>query len=121
VQFYLLRNGNTFGPYTADDVRDHIASGDFSIATDRFWHDELKDWKPLTELPFALATPQQRDPTGWIMLGIAVIILFFTLANTTDGGIMGALNAFPGLALALALTLGGIAALLRRRHPLRSR
>jgi hypothetical protein len=50
MQFYIHRNGQQLGPFSADQVRSHLLSGTFS-STDLAWHEGASGWAPLTSFP----------------------------------------------------------------------
>ena len=59
MQITINRNGQHFGPYTAEEAAAHVASGGL-LPTDWAWAEGMgSDWKPLSEL---LMTPQSPPP-----------------------------------------------------------
>ena len=59
MQITINRNGQHFGPYSAEEAAAHIASGGL-LPTDWAWTEGMgSNWKPLSEL---LATLQAPPP-----------------------------------------------------------
>ena len=52
----INRDGQHFGPYSAEEAAAHIASGGL-VATDWAWTDGMTDWKPLSEVLTTLQAP----------------------------------------------------------------
>lgn len=49
MQITIDRQGQQFGPYTMDEVKQYLAEGTL-LPTDLAWHDGLAGWVPLSEL-----------------------------------------------------------------------
>lgn len=66
MQVWIGRNGERFGPYTEDEVRQWLRDG--TVRTDELgWYEGMTDWRPLGELfpdarPAAGATPPPPPP-----------------------------------------------------------
>ncbi|MFL6529742.1 MAG: DUF4339 domain-containing protein [Chthoniobacterales bacterium] len=69
--FFIYRDGETIGPYTAEEVRRRIAQG--AIGTDDFcWREGMTDWQVIAETPVfgdrPAARPLRRKPTAPVPL-----------------------------------------------------
>lgn len=66
MQVWIGRNGERFGPYTDDEVRQWLRDG--TVRTDELgWYEGMTDWRPLGELfpearPEAAVTPPSPPP-----------------------------------------------------------
>lgn len=49
MQYHVARNGQTYGPYTLEDLRRYVASGNV-LLTDTAKSDEMADWVPVSQL-----------------------------------------------------------------------
>ena len=49
MQYRVARNGQIYGPYTLDDLRRYVASGNV-LPTDSAKSDEMADWVPVSQL-----------------------------------------------------------------------
>ena len=56
MQFHVSRNGQTYGPYTLEDLQRYVASGNV-LLTDSAKSDEMPDWVPVSHLLGGAATP----------------------------------------------------------------
>lgn len=73
----ILRNGQGFGPYTLEQVKAYLASGQLQ-ATDLAWHQGLDRWMPLGELPALRPSPapnQSQSLNVKPLLIVAAIVL----------------------------------------------
>jgi len=59
MQIYVARDGQQFGPYTAEEVRDYLAEGTLS-RTEQAWHEGLEDWVALDQI--VLDCPARKTP-----------------------------------------------------------
>jgi len=59
MQILVARDGEQFGPYTAEEVRDYLAQGAL-FRTDLAWHAGLAEWIALDQV--ALDCPPARTP-----------------------------------------------------------
>lgn len=72
---YLTRDGQQLGPYTHDQLRDMLASGE-ATADSLCWHEGLAEWSPLAEalpdlIPAApTVSPPMGAPTGRVDMEI---------------------------------------------------
>ncbi len=46
---YVLKEGQKWGPFTADEIKGHVAAGSF-VLQDLAWREGLDDWEPLHQL-----------------------------------------------------------------------
>jgi hypothetical protein len=56
MHYHVSRNGQTYGPYTLEDLQRYVASGNI-LATDLAKTDEMTDWVPVGEILGAQAAP----------------------------------------------------------------
>ena len=49
LSIHISRDGQEFGPYPEETVREHFEAGRF-LPSDLAWHEGAKDWVPLGEL-----------------------------------------------------------------------
>ena len=59
MQILIARDGEQFGPYTAEEVRDYLIEGTI-FPTDLAWHDDLPEWVTVDQLE--LDCPPERTP-----------------------------------------------------------
>ena len=58
MQIYIHRDGQQFGPYSAEQARDFLAAGNL-LPGDLAWHDGAPNWVPLSEvLPSTEPAPE---------------------------------------------------------------
>jgi|694.fasta_scaffold90399_4 hypothetical protein len=57
MQIHVGRNNQQLGTFTAPQILDGLASGQF-LPTDLAWHEGLGDWQPLSRLEALSATPE---------------------------------------------------------------
>ena len=50
MQIHVSRDGQQFGPYTLDEVKQYLAAGNLK-PTDRAWYDGAPDWMSITQVP----------------------------------------------------------------------
>ena len=62
MQIYISRNGERYGPYTEQQLREHLASGAV-VAEDLAWQEGQSDWVPVSTL-FPEARPQGLQFSG---------------------------------------------------------
>ncbi|MFP6899492.1 MAG: DUF4339 domain-containing protein [Opitutales bacterium] len=58
MEVYLFKKGQRFGPYSLDQVKEYLASGDFS-ETDLAFFEGCDGWVPITKVPGLL--PESED------------------------------------------------------------
>lgn len=63
---YLSRDGQTYGPYTEDQIRELFKSGHAS-PNDDAWEEGMADWKPLRSL-IAISTPPAARAADEVIL-----------------------------------------------------
>lgn len=62
MNILIARDGQQFGPYTPDQVRAYVASGQLAV-TDLAWFEGAADWMPLHSVPgLSLAPSTPRPP-----------------------------------------------------------
>jgi hypothetical protein len=63
MQIFILREGQQYGPYTAEQARSYVESGDLQ-ADDLAWHEGAVDWLPLQHLLGEMETsaPEAHAP-----------------------------------------------------------
>ena len=61
MQITVNREGQHFGPYSAEEAASHIASGGL-LPTDWACVPGMPDWKPLNEVLATLQTPPPQVP-----------------------------------------------------------
>ena len=69
MHYHVSRNGQTYGPYTLEDLQRYVASGNV-LPTDLAKNDEMPEWLPVSEIlagsaaaiPPAFATPGYANP-----------------------------------------------------------
>ncbi|MCE3004601.1 MAG: DUF4339 domain-containing protein, partial [Xanthomonadaceae bacterium] len=50
MQIHINRDGQNYGPYTLDEARQYLASGNL-IDTDLAWFEGAANWMPLSQVP----------------------------------------------------------------------
>jgi hypothetical protein len=60
MQYQISRNGQTYGPYTLDDLRRYLVSGNV-LATDLAKNDEMADWVPVSQLVAGASAPPPEN------------------------------------------------------------
>jgi hypothetical protein len=60
MQIHIVRDGQPFGPYTEEEVRDYLAEGAL-LPTDLAWHEGLKDWIAIDQVQLQCA-PHRTPP-----------------------------------------------------------
>lgn len=112
MEVWIGRDGERHGPYTEDDIRQWLASGQVSPA-DLGWYDGLADWQPLSvlfpqaqpdtaetsplvpPLPTAVASASEDVASFWKRVGAwAIDYVILLLPVTIIGLSMGASAAF---------------------------
>jgi GYF domain 2 len=71
MTYQVLRNGQTYGPYTLEDLQRYVASGNV-LPTDMAKGSDMPDWVPVSQVlggavaqaPAHVATPAYPQPTG---------------------------------------------------------
>ena len=64
--YHVTRNGQTYGPYTLEDLQRYVSSGNV-LPTDMAKSEEMPDWKPVSEvlgasMPQAVPVPAATYP-----------------------------------------------------------
>ena len=59
MQVFISRDGVQSGPYSMEQVRGYLATGEL-LPGDLAWHEGMEDWRPLSQL--AEAQPSPPDP-----------------------------------------------------------
>jgi hypothetical protein len=65
--YHISRSGQTFGPYTLEDIQRYVASGNI-LLTDLAKSDEMPEWVPVSTLVAAPAAPPP-PPAGFAHAG----------------------------------------------------
>ncbi len=60
MEILIVRDGEQFGPYTDEEVRDYLADGAL-LSTDLAWHEGLAEWTPVRDVQLQCA-PQKTPP-----------------------------------------------------------
>ncbi len=60
MQYHVSRKGQTYGPYTLEDLQRYVASGNI-LPTDLAKSDEMSDWLPVAQI---LGTQSPAPPLG---------------------------------------------------------
>ena len=74
MQIRIDRGGQQFGPYSLEQVQQHLASGAL-LPTDNAWHEGLPGWVPLSELPgvSAAGAPKAAGSGKGLKIALAVV------------------------------------------------
>jgi len=74
MQIRIDRGGQQFGPYSLEQVQEHLASGAL-LPTDNAWHEGLPGWVPLSELPgvSAAGAPKAAGSGKGLKIALAVV------------------------------------------------
>ncbi len=56
MQIYIHRDGQQFGPYSVEQARDYLASGNL-LPGDLAWHEGAADWMPLDQVAEVATNP----------------------------------------------------------------
>ena len=48
AQFFVMRDEQQFGPYTPEQIREYLATGNL-VATDMAWREGADHWFPITD------------------------------------------------------------------------
>jgi hypothetical protein len=59
--YHVLRNGQTYGPYTLEDLQRYVASGNV-LLTDMARTDEMADWTPVSQIVGAMPSAPVAYP-----------------------------------------------------------
>ncbi|SNS23235.1 protein of unknown function [Granulicella rosea] len=104
--YQISRNGQMYGPYTLDDLRRYVASGNV-LQTDLAKTDEMPDWLPVSEiLSSAPATPPTQSAAGEAVYApLAATPVAVPPTTTAPSGVYAYPNP-PGLNWILLLLLG---------------
>ena len=63
MHYTISRNGQTYGPYTLEDLQRYVASGNV-LPTDMAKSEDMVDWVPVSQLlsPNPTAVQPSADP-----------------------------------------------------------
>jgi hypothetical protein len=104
VNIYIQKDNQHHGPYTADQVRSWISSGNLR-KTDFACYEGASDWVPLHTLPGIGLQPTQyvSGGSGWgfIIAGMICFLFGMLLSLTLIGAIIGIPLAIGGAGLAI--------------------
>ncbi|MDB6066906.1 MAG: putative rane protein/domain protein [Pedosphaera sp.] len=134
MEIFVTKNQQQQGPFTLDDVRGRIASGEF-VGSDLGWHKGLADWLPLSQLLASFPVGPHGPPPiplkssgfakasfliGMIGIGAWVVILGAAAVGASKDAdehspllIIAGLCMFAGMAVNLAGVVFGIIGLRR--------
>jgi hypothetical protein len=93
MEIYITRANEQFGPYSDEDVRRHLASGELS-PDDLAWHEGLTEWQPLSRLvclapirppdrknmPQTAVQPSKPPIRRYIVIAAASIIVLYLVS-----------------------------------------
>ena len=87
MNIYIAKNDQKLGPYSADEIRNRISTGEFSEA-DPGWHDGLPNWQPLSQIVAGLPSGPRALPSSILatisfaisMLGIPAWLFLLIMA-----------------------------------------
>ena len=89
MPYTVSRNGQTYGPYTLEDLQRYVAAGNI-LPSDMAKSDEMPDWLPVSQIlgtptPVPPAAPTYAQPTGIpypdppnLNWGLELLLGFFT-------------------------------------------
>src|ERR1700722_16104720 len=63
MAYTVSRNGQTYGPYTLEDLQRYVASGNI-LPTDMAKSEEMPNWLPVAQILGTPAAPQASVPTA---------------------------------------------------------
>lgn len=63
MHYQISRNGQTYGPYTLDDLQRYVASGNV-LLTDLAKSDQMPDWLPVSQILGGTAPPVAQTVQG---------------------------------------------------------
>ena len=61
MNYYIMRNGQTYGPYSEEIVRKYVAEGSM-LGTDQGRTEGMSNWVPLSQLLAKESAPQPQTP-----------------------------------------------------------
>ena len=93
VQIHISRNNQQMGPYTYEEVQSHLAQGSL-LPTDYAWHEGLKNWTQLSEIP-----PQKANKSNLVLLA------YITAVSMLLGSVAWVLQGSKGEELLTALAI----------------
>jgi len=64
MEIFIVRDGQRYGPYSVDQVRGYLQSGEL-VPTDQAWREGMNEMEPLETFLVHVARPVQH-PTGLI-------------------------------------------------------
>lgn len=65
VEIHILRNGQTFGPYSLDQAREYLASGNL-VRSDLAWHNATGKWVPLDQIEGVAPSGTTAELPVWV-------------------------------------------------------
>jgi len=65
MQIYIHRDGLQFGPYSIEQAKGYIASGNL-LGTDLAWHEGSADWVPLGQVPGIAPDRARTAEPAWV-------------------------------------------------------
>jgi hypothetical protein len=78
MNIYITRNGQQLGPFTDSDLREKIASGQFT-PNDLGWYEGMADWQPLSIL--MASVPQSNNDSSSHRFVLATISFIFAITT----------------------------------------
>ena len=63
MKIHISRDGQQFGPYTSEQVREYLSTGSV-LPTDLAWHEGAADWLPVTDVMRGSAVLQGSSATA---------------------------------------------------------
>ncbi|MDZ4816196.1 MAG: DUF4339 domain-containing protein [Verrucomicrobiota bacterium] len=120
MNFFVAKNQQRHGPYTEDEVRSRIMSGQFA-KSDAGWHEGQVDWKPLSQLlvylpdgPSILPPLPQKSSglakASFIIAMVGIGIWLILLSAAVIGVSSGAQETHPLMIIVGLLMFAGMAA-----------
>lgn len=84
MQIYILRNGEQYGPYSKEDIGQHLLEGSL-LSDDLAWHEGRETWFPLSDLTASFKQnilpppppPRLKTTSGsslYIAFGLGVVL-----------------------------------------------
>ena len=104
MEYYIARDGQQSGPFSQEEVRRKLASGEISL-TDRGWQEGMAEWMPLATFPMLVASSTPvLVPMGGTMMYQPVSTSGMAVASLVLGII--SITLFPILPSVLAVIFG---------------
>jgi TPR repeat protein len=89
MQIFISRDGAQSGPYSMDQVREYLASGEL-LPGDLAWHEGMADWQPLNQLARSqpmLTNQADATPTSYGRRKLIGIVSGVILLLALGGGL----------------------------------